>query len=76
VYHSERSEESHTFIEFLTRRISNFYIILKNFKIGDPSDLRPQDDKEQSNFVILSVSEESHTFFEFLIEIHFVSQKI
>jgi hypothetical protein len=32
----------------------------KNIKRRDPSDLRPQDDKERSDGVILSVSEESH----------------
>ena len=40
---------------------------VKKTKKRDPSTLRPQDDKERSNVVILSVSEESH-FFLFLKE--------
>jgi hypothetical protein len=37
-------------------------LAIKDIKKGDPSDLRPQDDKGQSNGVILSISEESPTF--------------
>jgi len=38
------------------------FLAIKDIKKGDPSDLRPQDDKGQPNGVILSISEESPTF--------------
>jgi hypothetical protein len=38
------------------------FLAIKDIKKGDPSDLRPQDDKGQSNGVILKPCEESPTF--------------